>query len=165
MRDYIREMMDSWTQDGQQAAYNLVKDLHEGIRNDIAHLMRQESAIKALTSVLRADPSVDTSLDPQDPEPGLDTIEPAERSRVIVEAAKEAYGEREQNYSTAKDKPYIKTEEVLKHLTDQGFSLGVQNPLAVIGTVLASADGFARIAKNTFEFHQTSNFGADDLPF
>ena len=165
MRDYIREMMDAWTQEGQQAAYVLVKDLLEGIRNDIARLQRQESAIKALAVVLREDPYVDTSLDPRDPEPGLDTIEPSERSRVIVKAAAEAYESREQYYQTATGKPYIKTEEVLNHLNEQGLSLGVQNPLAVIGTVLASADGFARIAKNTFEIHKASNVGADDLPF
>ncbi len=165
MRDYIREMMEAWTNEGEQAAYLVARDLLQGIRNDVALLQKQESAIQALGMILREHPSVDTSMDPRDSEPGLDTIEPSERSRVILEAADEAYREREGSNWTATGKALIKTEEVLKHLREQGLCLGVQNPLAVIGTVLANADGFNRIAKNTFEINKPVHFGADDLPF
>ena len=168
MKDYVKDMMEAWTSDGEQSAYLLARELLQGIRSDIIHLQRQESAIQALAVVLREHPDVDTSVEPRDPEPGLDMIESSERPRVIVQAAREAYQERESTPWTATGKPLIKTEEVVEHLKEQGLGLGVQNPLAVIATVLANADGFGRIAKNTFEVHNDDNpltFSADDLPF
>ena len=168
MRDYIREMLDVWTEAGEQAAYNLASHLLQEIRNDVARLKKQESAMQALGLVLREHPAVDVSADPIDPGPGLDPIEPSERSRVILEAAKEAYEDREKDNWNRTGTRLIKTQEVLDHLWSRGLDLGVQQPLAVIGTVLASANGFSRIARNTFEVIEVtkdSMMEPDDLPF
>ena len=101
MRDYIREMTEAWTNMGEQAAYDLASCLLKNIRSDVARLKRQESAILALGAVLREHPAVDSSSDPVVSDPGLDTIEPSQRSRVVINAADEVFREREQESWTA----------------------------------------------------------------
>jgi hypothetical protein len=169
MRDYIRELLETWTARGEQAAYVLASNLLQDIRNDVVRLRRQESAIQALGAVLKEHPAVDTSADPVDSDPDLDPIEPSERSRVIIEAAGEVYRNRENNTWTATGTELVKTQEVLDHLRSKGLDLGVQQPLAVIGTVLANAVGFQRVARNTFEVRedkpQSPYDDVDDLPF
>ena len=169
MRDYIRQLLETWTLEGEQAAYVLASDLLQEIRNDVVRLRRQESAIQALGAVLREHPAVDTTADPVDSDPDLDAIEPSERSRVIIEAADEVYRDREANTWTYTGTTLVKTQEVLEHLRRRGLDLGVQQPLAVIGTVLANAPGFHRVARNTFEVYpatdQHGKDDVDDLPF
>ena len=169
MKDYIRKLLETWTAHGEQAAYTLATNLLQEIRNDVVRLRRQESAIQALGAVLREHPAVDTSTDPVDSDPDLDPIEPSQRSRVIIEAANEVYHDREANTWTATETGLIKTQEVLDHLRNRGLDLGVQQPLAVIGTVLANATGFQRVARNTFEVSvpvvRSGINDIDDLPF
>ena len=167
MRDYIREMLDAWTNQGEQAAYELASQLLQELRNDVARLQKLESAILALGQVLREHPAVDVSADPADPRPGLDRIEPAERPTVILEAAGDISWEVRNNNWNGGQTILIKTQDVLNRLRSRGLDLGVQQPLAVIGTVLASAKGFKRIARNTFEVIQDQDpmVEPDDLPF
>ena len=169
MRDFVKELMSVWTERGEQAAYVAGSRLLQELRQDIAHLEKQESAIEALGVVLRDHPAVDTSEDPSYVPPELDTIEPSERPRLIVEAAQKAYFQRENSPWTTTGLPQVKSQEVLDQLRTQGLDLGVQQPLAVIGTVLSSANGFHKIARNTFQVRDPSVLPpydeTDDLPF
>ena len=151
MTEYIKELMETWTSQGEQAAYAAAERLLQEIRDDVVRLQKEEEAIKAVGAVLRAHPDVDTSADPKEPEPNLDILVASERSKKIIEAANEAYWDRENNNWTHTGTSLLKTQEVLDHLRSQGLDLGVQQPLAVVGTVLSSANGFHRIARNTFE--------------
>lgn len=46
----------------------------------------------------------------------------------------------------------LDTQMVLNEMTAEGLSLGVRQPLSVIGTVLASMDDFERVGPNLFRF-------------
>ena len=153
MKDYIREMMDAWTGEGEQAAYDVGKRLLKEIESAFAYLRRQESAINALGSVLQEHANVDTTAEPVESTPGLDTIEPSERSRLITEAATEVWGAQQDSWGGA-ERNLVSIQSVLEALNNKGLDLGVKQPFAVIGTVLASADGFKKIARNTFEYTQ-----------
>ena len=169
MRDYVKELMAAWTEKGEQAAYVIGSQLLKELRQDIAHLEKQELAIEALGVVLRDHPEVDTAEDPSYVPPELDTIEPSERPRLIIEAAQKAFHEREISPWTTTGLSQVKSQEVLDQLRKQGLDLGVQQPLAVIGTVLSSANGFHKIARNTFQVRERKALPAydetDDLPF
>ena len=151
MRDYVREMLDAWTGQSAQAAYDLGARLRQEIEEECQKLQRHDAAIQAFGVVLRDDPEVDTSVDPADPDPALDTIEAAERPRMIVEAAIEVWTDRKRFGWTESDAHLINAADVIAVLRTKGLDLGVQQPLAVIGTVLSAADGFRKVARNTFE--------------
>ena len=99
----------------------------------------------------------------------VDTISPTERPRLIMDTA------RELGIENKAGDDLVKVQEVLQELRGRGFDLGVQQPLAVIGTVLANADDFRKIARNTFEYigdpEYTDNSlsrsigDVEDLPF
>ena len=172
MRDYVKELMGTWTSHGEQAAYSRVRELLHEVRNDVIRLRRQEEAIQALVQVLREHPDVDISEDPGEVSAGLDLIEASERSRLVVETAQEVYLDLVMNPSVDEGSMLIKTQDVLNLLRRRGLDLGVQQPLAVIGTVLSNANGFHRIARNTFQYQEgRTNVVSrvpdyvDDLPF
>ena len=152
MRDYVREMMDAWTQEGEQAAYDLGVRLLRDIKDDWEHLRRQESAINSLGSVLEEHADVDAGPVPVEPETGLEPIETSQRPRFITEAAIEVW-QAQQGEWTGSEANLVKSQGVLDLLKFKGLDLGVQQPLAVVGTVLASADGFTKVARNTFEYN------------
>ena len=165
-------LMETWTSQGEQAAYSRVRELLHEVRNDVIRLRKQEEAIQALGQVLREHPDVDISEDPGEVSAGLDLIEASERSRLVVEAAQEIYLDLGRDPFCDAGSMLIKTQDVLNFLRKRGLDLGVQQPLAVIGTVLSNATGFHRIARNTFQYHEettnVASFGpadADDLPF
>ncbi len=166
MRVYIKELVDEWSSQGSQAAYELGSQLLDIIQRDVEYLERQAAAIRAVGMILRDDPEVDTSTDPVEPAGGLDCIEPGQRSRIILEAANEIV-ETNRMDVFGPDSGYIRTNEVLEHLKQNGLDLGVQQPLAVIGTVLSRAEGFQKVARNTFEAvpPEKSDVNPDDLPF
>ena len=172
MRDYVKELMQTWTSNGEQAAHSRVRELLHEIRVDVARLRKQEEAIQALGQVLRDHPDVDTSSDPAGVTPGLEPIEPHERPRLIVEAAVELFHEFLGHQHWEDNSPIlINCQGVLKLLQNRGLDLGVQQPLAVIGTVLNGAKGFRRVARNTFQYQPEPESGpppydgTDDLPF
>ena len=162
--------MATWTERGEQAAYSDVRRLLHEVRSDIVRLRKQEEAIQALGQVLRDHPDVDTSADPVDVPDGLEPLEPSERSRVIVEAATEIrYDILNDNYRGG-EPAFIRAQDVLDLLRRRGLDLGVQQPLAVIGTVLTNAEGFHRIARNTFQVREEETIPplfdeTEDLPF
>ena len=172
MRDYVKELMETWTSHGEQAAYSRVRELLHEARNDVIRLRRQEEAIQALGQVLREHPDVDISEDPGEVSAGLDLIEASERSRLVVETAQEVYLDLVRDPCVDEGSMLIKTQDVLNLLRRRGLDLGVQQPLAVIGTVLSNANGFHRIARNTFQYQEgRTNVVSlvpdyvDDLPF
>ncbi len=171
MKDYVKELMETWTNHGEQTAYSRIRELLHEVRNDVVRLRKQEEAIQALGQVLRDHPDVDASADPIDVPDGLEPIEPSERSRFIIEAAAEIYEDNLNDNFRGAEPAFIRAQDVLDLLRRRGLDLGVQQPLAVIGTVLSSADGFHRIARNTFQFHQEERLSPPpydetaDLPF
>ena len=155
MRDYVREMMDTWTHEGEQAAHDLGIRLLKEIEDDYDRLRRQESAINALGSVLAQHADVIPISDPIEPEPGLDAIEPSERPRLIIVTAVEVWGAQQTGFGGS-ERNLVSSQDVLERLKHKGLDLGVQQPLAVVGTVLASAEGFTKVARNTFEYDRPS---------
>lgn len=147
MRDYVRELTDAWRNEGEQAAYLLVSELNRSIRNDIAHLRKQTVAIQALAAVLQDYPGVDTSADPIDEDDadaaGVAYVDPRKRSDFVITLASNLTHQ-------IQGEPFT-TQDVLDEMHSQRATLGVKQPLAVIGTVLSSAKGFTRIAPNTYQ--------------
>lgn len=164
-------MLDAWSNEGEEAAYVLGSSLLVEIENDREHLTRQEAAIMALGRVLQDRTGVETAEFavelPDQPEAGpeLNPIEQAHRPRLIAEVAREVWGDQQEPWA-GPEKDLVKTQDVLAKLQARGLDLGVRQPLAVIGTVLASADGFTKIARNTFEYSVPPNSDdAEDLPW
>ena len=153
MRDYVKDMMDTWTTEGEQAAYDLGAELLQQIDSEFNRLRNQSEIISALGIYLRGTGKVEDRTPTLTPH--LDTIETAERPRLIVEAALALW----RRMPPGND--LIKVQDVLQEMNSQGLEMGVKQPFAVIGTVLARADGFKKIARNTFEYSQP----VGDLPF
>ena len=149
-REFTREMMDEWTQEGEQAAYDLGPQLLREIEAERERLNNQASAIRALGKVLEDTVGVIARSD--DLDPGLDVIEALERPRQIVSAAIDVWQSKQHGWSGDSDADYVKVQDVLERLRAKGLDLGVKQPLAVIGTVLTSAEGFNKVARNTFEY-------------
>ncbi len=153
----MRRMMTTWVNDGDQAAYDLGLELISEIRMDRSDLEQQEEAIKSLGSLLQSQGDIVPA-----PEPGtigtiheigaaLDEIGASERPRLITEAAIRVWRGQQTQWGGAEEN-LVKAQDILDNLRDAGLHLGVEQPLAVIGTVLTSAVGFTKIARSTFEF-------------
>ena len=187
MKDYAKELMSVWTNGGEQEAFDRGSELLREIKGDIADAQREYAAIEAIMFVLRNRPGVSVLEELAEPDDGLDTILPELRRKYIIDAANavcqrqaEAYTEESIAVADAlghwrplhSDGPFrVTTQQVLWSIESQGLSLGVQQPHAVIGTVLANAEGFQRIARNTFEttYNASSETDSptepDGLPF
>ncbi len=148
MKDCAREMLDVWSSDGVQAAYDIAPSLVEQIEAEIAALKRQSEAIRAVVRYLEQTDIIVT----REPPSGLDAALPKERPGLIVEAAVAVW---RRLPSTSGD--CVKVEAVLQELESaRGIDLGVKQPLAVVGTVLARATGFTKVARNTFKYDPSS---------
>ena len=151
MRDFMNEMLDTRSKQGDQAAYDMGTNLLVKIENEHDWLNKQASAIRAFGKYLR-----DTSrvVEPEpESHPPLQRIDPADRPRSIIRTAYEVWETQQREYGALdREATLIKVQDVFERLTDNGLDLGVQQPLAVIGTVLASADEFTRVERNTFEY-------------
>ena len=168
MRDYLQEMIDAWANEGPQAAYEIGEQLLMAMEEEGCRLLQHRSAILSLGVVLRDRPDVDTTAKGGVAESPLETIAATARSRTIIRAAEEIWSVRQGNGWTQIDPRLITTFEVREKLIAQGVDLGVQQPLAVIGTVLSSAEGFTKVARSTFEFSQKApepDADAEDLPW
>ena len=155
MRDYVREMMDVWTNDGDQAAYDLGAKLLQEIESEISSLRTQSAAVSALGLHLQDAGSVNVV---EKETRTLDIVQSSERPRLILDAA--------QNIGWLNQGKLVKVHDVLNELNGRGLDLGVKQPLAVIGTVLARSNSFTKVARNTFEYHSNPKSDpVDDLPF
>ena len=156
MRNFVDEMLLACTGESKQAAYDTGIRLLREIQREFEYLKRQETTIQALGSYLREDPEIDQNVESPEPEPATpesqtNEIEPAQRPRMILQAADEVW-EAQQTPRGGSETNLINTRDVHLSLENKGLDLGVRHPLAVIGTVLASADGYTKIARNTFEY-------------
>ncbi|MYD51986.1 MAG: hypothetical protein F4W93_10955 [Dehalococcoidia bacterium] len=150
MRNYMQEMMDVMLREGAQATYDLGPQLLGEIEAEQERLNNQAAAIRAFGKILEDTEGViarSTNLDPN-----LDPIEASERPREIVSAAIEVWDSQQDGWRSDSDAALIRTQDVLERLRTKGLELDVKQPLAVIGTVLASAEGFRKVARNTFEY-------------
>ena len=150
MKDYVRVLMDAWTANGNQAAYDLCGSLTAEIEDIVNSLRKQSAAIAALEQHLE-----DLGVQPRRQAAMLDTVRPAERARLITEVAINLW------HKLPVGNDLLNVQDVLEELRGKGLDLGVQQPFAVIGTVLTRADGFTKVARNTFEYRQSPV----DLPF
>ena len=139
MRDYVREMMKVWEADGDQRAYDLTAKLLEDIKDESDRLKRQAGAITAFELYLLDSGNIKERTARE----GWDKVKPSERPREITTAAFLCLGRRSGT---------VTVDEVFTALSNQGLDLGVQQPHAVIGTVLAKAEGFTKVARNKFEY-------------
>ena len=156
MQDRVREMMDVWSNRGNQAAYDLSQKLLSDIENMVNDLRKQSVAIKALEQHL-----ISLGVKPRPQAPNLDIVSHRERPRLIIEAATSLW----RKLPDGED--LIKVQDVLEELNGRGLDLGVRQPMAVIGTVLSNSNDFRKIARNTFEYvgHLLPTDDIDDLPF
>ena len=152
MRDFVREMMDTWATNGDQSAYDLGVYLLEQIEVELRNLRTQATAIEALRHHLEE--AGDAHV--QKPVPTLDTVRVVERPRLIIEAAMSIW----EDLPVGNDS--VKVQDVLQALNGKGLDLGVKQPLAVIGTVLANSNEFRKVARNTFEFFQDDGPPTED---
>ncbi len=155
MPNYVLEFVKVWSESGEEAAHKVGDDLLRRIDEEHRELRREATALRALLAYLHSDGSEGTSA--SDGDPSLDIIEAPQRSRLITEAATEVLNR------LPEDENLIKGQDVLDQLRQDGLDLGVQQPFAVIGTVLNSANGFTKIARNTFEYKPPPT--EDDLPW
>ena len=155
MRDYVKNMMEMLMTEGEQAAYYLGPELLQEIDAEFNRLRNQAEVINAFGIYLRDTGRVEV-LDPNSV-PRLDTVEMSERPKLIVEAALALWRRLPPGNNL------IRVQHVLQELNKQGIDLGVQQPFAVVGTVLARADGFMKISRNTFAYREPID--DDDLPF
>ena len=150
MRDFTRKLMDIWSKEGDQAAYDLAPELLIEIEAEQEKLKNEASAIRAFGRVLENTAGVIARSTETDPE--LDVVEARARPRLILEAALEVWESQNSEWPPRSDPQLVKGEDVLEQLRTKGLDLGVKQPLAVIGTILNGADEFTKLARNTFEY-------------
>ena len=149
MIDYVQDMLDVWNKRGPEAAFYHGVELLQAIEAEFDRLRNQASLIDAFGAYLRD--TADVELPSPNPLPRLNMAEISERPRLIVEAAVALWRR------LPPGNKLIRVREVLQELDSQGIDLGVQQPLAVIGTVLAKDDGFHKVGRNVFERRQTTD--------
>ena len=150
MTDFTRKLMNVWSTEGEQAAYDLTPLLLTAIEAEREKLSNQASAIRAFGRVLEDTDGVIART--PDLDPGLDVIEAPERPRLIIKAATEVWRSQREEWPDNADAHLVKVQDVQERLRTKGLDLGVKQPWAVIGTVLTSANGFKKVARNTFEY-------------
>ena len=137
MRDYVKEIVQLAAED-EEAAFNhhgeLVLEINQVIRN----LEYQREAITSLGTYLRLKVLGEEEVDPvmEDIAPGQRSLMIRSRAQCLVQAGEKV----------------ITPQQVLDELSKDNLSLGVQQPTAVIGTVLASRREFRRIGENLFQY-------------
>lgn len=167
MRDFTHKLMDVWSKEGDQAAYDLAPQLLTEIEAEQKKLKNEASAIRAFGRVLENTTGIIARS--IDTDPGLDVVEARARPRLILEAALEVWESQSDEWPPRSDPQLVKGEDVLEQLRTKGLDLGVKQPLAVIGTILTHADEFTKVARNTFEYTSprpsTPPDSVEDLPW
>ena len=163
MRNFMQEMMDVMFKEGAQATYDLGPQLLVEIEAEQERLNNQAVAIRAFGKILEDNAGViarSTELDSN-----LDPIEAPERPREIISAAIDVWESQQDGWRSDSEAHLVRTHDVLERLRTKGLDLGVKQPLAVIGTVLASAEGFRKVARNTVEYTPPPPPAVEDLPW
>jgi hypothetical protein len=180
-RDYYQDLIEAWSEwkeNGDQCAYDLydlsasfltlIEDHITGLTAEILHqtdgYLKQSEAIKAFRRYIIHDSDIEHPAEAPEFHPlALETIAPAGRigslkSRRVMAIESAAFNVQARNRDRVKagELPesalgVIQVSEVLSDISTQGFDLGVQQPQAVIGTVLSNSKWWIRIARNTFK--------------
>ena len=138
MADFVKEITDVWNHKGTQEAYDRGKLLLEKIAEEIKRLQGQRTAITALMQHLEASGARATAQLPLVPR-----VNASDRPRVILEAADAVL-------DSTSGTMVVRVQDVLAELDRRKLDLDVQQPMAVIGTVLSRSLYYQKIARNTF---------------
>ena len=137
MRDYFGEMLQTLQDEDELKAYNRGGQLLDDINAEVNWLSEQASHISQLAGYLHVKIGDKSTLTI------LHKVAKSERPTKIREAAMSLVGKGMSRFDSAR---------VVTELEYMGFSLGVKQPSAVIGTVLSKSKDFRRIDKNLFHF-------------
>ena len=138
MADFVKQIAEIWNEKGAQAAHDRAEECLETISKETGNLQRQKRAITILLQHLET-AGAEASAPAEPPE----TVRPADRPAEILNAA-------EAVMEAAPGNPVVHVQEVLAELRRRDADLGVQQPLAVIGTVLSGSDRYQKVARNKF---------------
>ena len=139
MADFVKEITETWDQEGVQAAYDRGKILLETIAEEIKGLLGQRTTITALMQHLEASGARSTRQMEL-----FDSVRAPDRPQAILDAAAAVLEATSGGFM-------VDVQDVLAELQRRDLSLGVQQPLAVIGTVLSRSDHYRKLARNTFQ--------------
>ena len=140
MDDFVKEVTDVWNQQGMQAAHDRGQILLRKIAGRMRGLQSQRTAITALMQHLEASGARAT-----DQFSFFDNVKPSDRPQVILDAAAAVLG------TAVSGDSVVNVQDVLAELQRRDLDLGVQQPLAVIGTVLSRSEHYNKISRNTFQ--------------
>ena len=139
MTDFVKAITEVWNEEGLQAAYDRGTILLETIAEGIRGLQSQRTTITALMHHLEASGARTT------PQLALfESVRGPDRPQVILDAAAVVEA------SSGDGDLVVNVQDVLAELQRRDLSLGVQQPLAVIGTVLSRSEYYHKEARNTF---------------
>ena len=138
MPDFVKEITEVWNQEGIQAGYDRGKILLEKITEEIRGLQGQRITVSALMQHLEASGARTT------PQYELfESVKAPDRPQVILDAAAAVL-------EAASGDLVVNVADVLAELQRRDLDLGVQQPLAVIGTVLSRSNHYHKVARNSF---------------
>lgn len=140
MEDFVKKITNVWNQQGGQAAHDCGEILLRKIADEIRGLQGQRTAITALMQHFEASGARATAQMSI-----FENVKPSDRPQVILDAAAAVLG------AAAAGDFEVSVQEVLAELQRRDLDLGVQQPLAVIGTVLSRSDHYQKVARNTFQ--------------
>lgn len=154
MRDYVQELIKLAAED-ERAAFQQATQFLAEIGREATHLEQQraligqfytylatktgQAGLGPLIVPLRATATKAAPSSPTPQPPG--TIAPSNRSQEVRDTALAMVKEGQH---------VIHTHALFNRMTAGGKSLGVQQPLSVIGTVLSSTPGFSKIDANNY---------------
>ena len=138
MTDFVKAITEVWNEEGIQSAYDQGKKSLETIAEEIRGLQGQRTTITALMQHLEVAGARTT---PQ--YPLFESVKGPDRPKVILDAAETVVE------ATSGDL-VVNVQDVLAELQRRDLDLGVQQPLAVIGTVLSRSKYYHKVARNAF---------------
>ena len=138
--DYYRKLIvtaatDEWL--AHQQARDYVRDIHDEVRQLQDQLRHVSGFLQYLGDKLNIQEAEEL------PPPPFIGQTPVSRHQLIMDAASTIVGAGGETVST---------QAVILELERRQIELGVQQPHAVIGTVLSRSEQFKKVATNTFEF-------------
>ena len=139
MEDFVKAITEVWNQEGVQDAYDRGKILLETITAEIRGLQGQRITVSALMQHLEVSGARTT------PQYELfDSVKAPDRPQVILDAAAAVLEATSKGFM-------VDVQDVFAELQRRDLDLGVQQPLAVIGTVLSRSEYYQRVARNSFQ--------------
>ena len=139
MADLVKEITEVWNQAGAQDAYDRGKILLETITEEIRGLQGPTRSPSPLSCNILRRPGHEARLNME----LFDSVRAPDRPQVILDAAAAVLEATSGGFM-------VDVQDVLAELQRRDLNLGVQQPLAVIGTVLSRSDYYHKAARNSF---------------